>query len=314
MIRVVGEYDILQDHPKKAEDFTIFVLGDGIGYVKLKQVNPRMCPIVFDEKTKKEVKLKGDFIIVEAARTSVGYGLKSIEEDQALEDYLMRNRHTSPFEQAELTFNMKMPLCIAVHFLRHRTAHVNQESLRYTNKSNSAQFYIPDHRRKSATNKQGSVVSKLETDVEKQSNDMFRAQVKQNSHRAFEQYCFLLESGTAEEVARFVLPQNIYTTIVFKIDLHNLFHLLSLRMDDHAQFETQQYAKAMYELVKPLFPRACENFENYTLNALTLSAKEVDLVRKSVYRVTAATFDLSMFKSKRERDSVLSRFQKLFRF
>jgi ribonucleoside-triphosphate reductase (thioredoxin) len=311
-IQVVGEYNIMDEHPQKHSDWTIkSVLGDNIGYVKLKYVNPTMCPIVFDEKTQQNIKLSADFVIVEAARTSTGRGLKSQKEDSDLQSYLAQFFHTSPCEQAELTFIMMLPLCIAVHFLRHRSAHVNQESLRYTNKQETAKFYVPTARTKSKTNKQGSISSANSISRE---NDWTKSSVFEHSRSALDLYSKMVDDGVAEEVARFVLPQNMYTTLLFKIDLHNLFHLLKLRLDHHAQLETQLYAQAMYDLIKPVFPQACKDFENYTLNAIHFSEKEIESLKTHFEKTASsplASIDLSNFARKSEKDAFLSKLHKI---
>lgn len=218
--------------------------------------------------------------IVQAARVSYGQGTKTEAEDRALIQYLMRNAHTSPFEQVQFSFHCKMPVFVARQLVRHRTAKLNEISGRYS--VMKEEFYVPEpgrFQKQSADNKQGSSIQ-LIGDPEEYVGGPAYAQESMvlehcGAYRCYEEY---LEMGMAKELARINLPLSLYTEWYWTIDLHNLFHFLRLRMDSHAQWEIQEYARAKYELIKPIVPWACAAFEEYVLNGIRLSATERDIV------------------------------------
>ena len=220
-----------------------------------------------------------DARIVQAARVSYGEGTKTIREDAALIDYLMRHAHTSPFEMVEFTVHLKMPLFVAAQHQRHRTASVNQISARYSEMPD--EFYVPELDRiqaQSTTNKQGS-----EEGVSQSAKELFRYYTEEAKERAYSVYQVQLkEHGIARELARINLPQNLYTEMYWKIDLHNLFHYLALRMDSHAQYEIRVYAKAMAAFVQLHCPVAYKAFVEHRLNAKRFSASELVLLRQLV--------------------------------
>lgn len=194
----------------------------------------------------------GDDRIVAAARTSYGAGTKTKREDAQLIDYLMRNRHTSPFEQVILWFHIKLPLFVFGHFVRHRTARLNVMSARYSVMKD--EFYIPkatQWRAQSATNKQVGE-GQLEHGVGTRATNL----TNKVGRYAYDAYNEMLHLGVAREQARMVLPQNLYTECVWQIDLHNLFHLLGLRLDKHAQSETQEYAQHLARCAEAVAPEA----------------------------------------------------------
>ncbi len=220
-----------------------------------------------------------DLSVVDAARVSYGRGTRRVSEDRNLINYLMRHRHTTPFEMCEIKFHVKLPIFVARQWIRHRTASVNEYSARYSilNK----EFYVPEPEHlavQSSTNRQGRsdmlsldeavTVQKLLTD---------------EANRAYESYELLLnDDGTgkprdegssmlARELARMALSLNFYTEWYWKCNLHNLFHFLSLRADPHAQYEIRAYAEVMLDIVRRWVPLSCAAFEEYRLNALTLS-------------------------------------------
>ena len=213
-----------------------------------------------------------DARIVQSARVSYGDGTKSVRQDKGLIDYLMRHRHTSPFEQVEFTFHIKLPLFVMGQLVRHRTSNLNQMSARYSVMAD--EFYIPEKiRLQDNDNKQGS--------VESQDDDQYLLEIiEDNALKSYIDYKLLLEKGVAREMARMVLPQNLYTEVYWKQDLHNLLHLLKLRMDSHAQWEIQQYANAMYELVKPIVPYTIESWERNVLNSVSLNSDEQDILKR----------------------------------
>lgn len=202
-----------------------------------------------------------DSAIVEAARVSYGRGMKSPEKDAKLIDYLFRNHHTSPFEQVVFKFHMSMPIFVARQIVRHRTARLNEISARYTELEDK--FYIPELGRikgQGVTNKQGS-------EGEVKDREEARAKIVLNSQDSYEYYKELLELGVSREISRMVLPLNIYTRWYWQMDLSNLFKFLKLRLDEHAQWEVQQYAKTLYGIIKPICPIACKAFQTHALSS-----------------------------------------------
>ena len=218
-----------------------------------------------------------DSAIVQAARTSYGTGTKSYEEDKKLIRYLLRNKHTSPFEMVELKFHIKLPIFVARQWIRHRTANVNEFSGRYSEMRD--EFYIPeleDVRNQSTTNKQG----RSDTILDSESSSSFVESVKNSQTDLFKEYKHYIDTGIARELSRINLPLSIYTEWYWKIDLHNLFHFLKLRMDKHAQYEIRCYAEAIAEILKEKVPIAYEAFEDYTLNSMYFSKNEQKLLSK----------------------------------
>lgn len=211
-----------------------------------------------------------DSSIVQAARVSYGEGTKTSLEDRQLIRYLMRHWHTTPFEMVEFKFHIRVPIFVARQWLRHRTASVNELSARYSIVKDD--FWIPDsYRTQSKINKQCSEGS-LDDSSAKLSQT-------QSCEAAFDVYTGLVERGIAREIARVHLPQSTFTEFYWKINLHNLFHFLRLRMDDHAQKEIQECAKWMFDLIKPIVPYACEAFVDYRINSVTISGPEGQALR-----------------------------------
>lgn len=234
------------------------------GLVALVDVMPRLAPV---GKT-------ADFAIVQAARVSYGAGTKQVNEDRGLIRYLARHRHTTPFEMVEFKFHHVMPIFIARQWIRHRTANVNEYSARYSVVQD--RFYHPsleNVRKQSKTNRQGG----------EEPMDAVTAQefldYLDKVEKSYEEYQRLMDKGVARELARIGLPVNVYTEWYWKIDLHNLFHFLSLRMDAHAQQEIRDYANAMYALIQPIVPIAAEAFLDYNFGAVHLSRLEVEALR-----------------------------------
>ena len=209
-----------------------------------------------------------------AARISYGEGTRKVSQTRNLIRYLMRHKHTSPFEMCEVKFHIKLPIFIMRQLVRHRTANLNEYSGRYSVMSD--EFYLPQGdylQKQSSTNNQG----RDEVHPNKGALQFEFNRVYDNANIAYHN---LLEEDIAREIARAVLPVANYTEVIWKIDLHNFFHVIKLRADSHAQREIQDYANAMYELVKPYFPLCCEAFEDYVKNSITFSRQEMDVVRK----------------------------------
>lgn len=212
-----------------------------------------------------------DAAIVQAARVSYGAGTKKINEDVGLIRYLLRHLHTTPFEMVEFKFHVKLPIFVARQWIRHRTANVNEYSGRYSEMKD--EFYVPaidQVRAQSATNKQGRAEEAFDPDVA----DRIRTGMLETQSRLYGEYQDLLNADLAREIARINLPVSNYTEWYWKVDLHNLFHFLKLRIDPHAQYEIRVYGEAMAQLVKAAVPVAYEAFEDYILHARRFSRRE----------------------------------------
>lgn len=221
-----------------------------------------------------------DDAIVQAARVSYGAGTKSVSDDRSLIRYLMRHRHTTPFEMAEIKLLVRVPMDSWRQWIRHRTASVNEYSTRYSIAIDSAQTTEPDAWRVQATtNRQGSdgaIAPELGCELSKSEREFQRS-----ARNLYERRVNL---GVAREQARKDLPLSTYTQAYWKCDLHNLFHFLRLRMEKHAQVEIRQYATTIGEqIVRPLFPLSYQAFLDYEFDATTLSRLE----RETIARLAA---------------------------
>jgi len=223
--------------------------------------------------------LGGDARIVQAARVSYGEGTKTVREDRALIDYLVRHKHTSPLEQVVLTFHLKMPIFVARQWIRHRTARLNEISGRYSVMRD--EFYLPSPesvRTQSRDNKQGRSDEEVPQDLQAR----VVALLREGQRAAYSAYEELLEADVARELARVNLPLSLYTEMYWQCDLHNLFHFLKLRMDPHAQAEIRLYAEVMAEAARAVAPLAYEAFEEHVLYGETLSKTELDVLRRAL--------------------------------
>lgn len=215
--------------------------------------------------------LGGDARIVQAARVSYGAGTKTVREDRALIHYLMRNEHTSPFEQVILTFHCKMPIFVARQWVRHRTARLNEISGRYSVMRD--EFYLPEPeqvRLQSQVNKQARSEEPVPPDVAAE----VIVRLAEDQKALYRRYEEILAQGVARELARINLPLSLYTEWYWQIDLHNLFHFLRLRLDDHAQYEIRKYAEAIATCAKAVAPMAYEAFEEHILDSVRFSRSE----------------------------------------
>ncbi|MFH1852694.1 MAG: FAD-dependent thymidylate synthase [Candidatus Neomarinimicrobiota bacterium] len=220
-----------------------------------------------------------DAAIVQAARVSYGKGTTKVSRDRALIRYLMRHHHSSPFEMVELKFHAKMPIFVARQWVRHRTANINEYSLRYSEALD--EFYIPrpeDVHFQSLDNKQGREAAEVPQELRQRTVQYF----EEMSQRSFALYNELAEAGIARELARAILPVNLYTQWYWKNDLHNTFHFLRLRMDQHAQYEIRVYADAMAGIIRGIVPLAYEAFEDYILSGLFLSRLDRELFSRKL--------------------------------
>lgn len=216
-----------------------------------------------------------DEAIVQAARVSYGAGTRQVHEDRGLIRYLMRHRHSTPFEMCELKLHVRVPMDAWRQWIRHRTASVNEYSTRYSVAIDAAQRTAPDGwRLQAASNRQGSAGTLDET-----AGRELSAQESAFQTQARELYVHRLALGVAREQARKDLPLATYTEAYWKADLHNLLHFLDLRMDAHAQAEIRAYAVTIgHEIVARWCPLAWEAFVDYRREALQLSRIEADLL------------------------------------
>ena len=235
-----------------------------------------------------------DGAIVQAARVSYGRGTRRVQDDEGLIRYLMRHRHTTPFEMCEIKYHVKLPIFVARQWIRHRTASVNEYSARYSVLDREYYLPAPEHLAGQARdNRQGrSEVLSAEAAAD------VLALLRADAERCYAHYEEMLDPeglGLARELARINLTLNTYTQWYWKIDLHNLFHFLSLRVDPHAQHEIRVYAEAMLETVKRWVPLAAQAFLDYRLGALTVSAGGIAVIRRLLKGepVTAGTSGLS---------------------
>ena len=265
-----------------------------------------------------------DGAIVQAARVSYGRGTRRVSEDRGLINYLMRHRHTTPFEMCEIKYHVKLPIFVARQWIRHRTANVNEYSARYSILDN--EFYIPDidyleTRQKERRIEQAAARGQPDLFPEKeqstprylaaqsQSNRQGRDEVlprdearqvleliKKETERDYAVYTKLLnedpsgnilnekQHGLARELARMVLPTNIYTQWYWKANLHNLMHFLSLRYDPHAQYEIRAYAEAMLSTMQRWVPLTYAAFIEYRMNAALISAGALEVIKRMLAR------------------------------
>jgi thymidylate synthase (FAD) len=226
----------------------------------------------------------GDQAIIQAARVSYGKGTKKVSEDKGLIRYLMRHHHSTPFEMVELKFHVRVPMDCWRQWIRHRTANVNEYSTRYSIAIDEAQETNPkDWRLQSKSNKQGSSGFIPYNDGLKLSNE--ELEIQQKARKIYENR---IKMGVAREQARKDLPLSTYTEAYWKIDLHNLFHFLGLRMDSHAQKEIRLYATNIGErIVSKVSPIAYQAFKDYRLNSIAFS----DLDKKALRLILAKNND-----------------------
>jgi len=232
-----------------------------------------------------------DSAVVQAARVSYGRGTKKSLQDKGLINYLMRHRHTTPFEMCDIKFHIKLPIFIARQWIRHRTASVNEYSARYSILSN--EFYLPDRENltpQSSTNKQGRSSEALPENIALR----VLATIKEDSLRCYKNYVAMMNQdeqgniidednvGITRELARINLTLNHYTEWYWKINLHNLLHFLALRADSHAQYEIRVYAEVMLDIVKAWVPFVYEAFIEHRKNGANISKTGLEIVRKMV--------------------------------
>jgi len=260
-----------------------------------------------------------DSSVVQAARVSYGEGTKKVSDDRTLIRYLLRHRHTTPFEMAAVKMLIRVPMDCWRQWIRHRTANVNEYSTRYSLAIDASQTTTPDEWRTQAeSNRQGSgdmlpsdVGTKL-TEQETELQDKIRSVYRER-----------IDMGVAREQARKDLPLSTYTEAYWKVDLHNLLHFLALRMDSHAQLEIRNYATAIGEqIIRPLFPVVWEAFLDYRMEAMFLTRLDIGVIQRLSASGTETPYSEDAFlaaqdptwqslKRSRERDECRSKLVRL---
>ncbi|MEM6491052.1 MAG: FAD-dependent thymidylate synthase [Pseudomonadota bacterium] len=240
-----------------------------------------------------------DAAVVQAARVSYGRGTKTVNEDRGLIRYLMRHRHSTPFEMCEIKLHVKLPMFVARQWIRHRTANVNEYSARYS--ILDSEFYLPPADALAAQSKsnnqgRGDALSAEEA-------DRALALLKADGEAAYARYLDLMNQtadgepvdadrqGLARELARMTLPMNWYTQWYWKVDLHNLLHFVHLRADSHAQAEIRAYADVMLALIRDWVPLTYEAFIDYRRDAVTFSGPAMAVLRRRLAGETVTQED-----------------------
>ena len=216
-----------------------------------------------------------DGAIVQAARVSYGQGTKTLRDDRGLIRYLMRHRHTTPFEMVDYKFLVRLPIFVARQWIRHRAASVNEYSARYSVVPD--EYEVPpaeEVRLQSSRNRQGRGAA-----LPKEVAERFRENLERISKESYAAYTEALEAGVARETARLLLPVAYYTQWYWKVNLWNLFHFLSLRLDAHAQEEIRLYAAEVAKIARVVAPVAFEAFDEFVLDGVTLGRREQRAVR-----------------------------------
>lgn len=271
-----------------------------------------------------------DSSIVQAARVSYGKGTKTIHEDRGLIRYLIRNKHTSPLEMCEFVFHLKMPIFVHNQLVRHRTASMNVTSGRYSEMPD--EFYVPTENMvtfQSSVNKQGGsddIITPLNIKNPDDWWDCLSAEEVASTwswadifsdeqeivRKNYERY---LNSGMRKELARINLPLSQYTELYWKIDLHNLFHFLRLRLDGHAQYEIRVYAEAIYKIIQNIVPIACEAFDDYILSSVSFSKIELQALEELINLSEANIEGVanSLIGNKREKQEFLNKIERFVR-
>ena len=230
-----------------------------------------------------------DAAIEQAARVSyLKAEVRKQSTRRGLIRYLMRHRHTTPFEMVQLKFHAKMPIFVARQWVRHRTASINEISGRYSKLDE--EFYMPDQfNLQSQANKQG----RDEDEIAPFQKEQIRFGLLESRDQSYARYEHMLDVGVSKEIARMDLPVSIYTQWYWSINLHNLFHFLSLRLDSHAQYEIRVYAEAIAGILKKMVPLAWEAFEDYRLNGADFSAFDIDFIKTMMTELMGREFDFN---------------------
>ena len=255
-----------------------------------------------------------DTSIVQSARVSYGKGTKKVSTDIGLIKYLMRHRHSTPFEMCEIKYHVKLPIFVARQWIRHRTANVNEYSARYS--ILDKEFYLPTKENLAAQSKnnrqgRGDLIN------DKQADDILKI-LKEDAEKNYNDYETMLnerydgtiinenQKGLARELARMNLTLNTYTQWYWKTDLLNLLNFLSLRADDHSQYEIRAYADVMIDSLKRWVPITYEAFMDYRIGGMELSSKGKSVISKMI-KGEKCDFENSKL-SKREWNELMESF------
>lgn len=251
-------------HDKNLEES----LYSGKGMVRLLDCMPRVL-----DKSKNTA----DYCIASMARVSYGnLDLKSDKDDAGLISYLVENYHTSPLEGVKFKFLIQCPIYVARQLLRHRTAQVNEYSMRYSEAIDD--FHFPAPRAQDKLNKQLSVEAKFDQET----NEAYQESCKR-AKDLINSYRDLIKRGIAREVARSILPTAEMTKMIWCMDAHNLFKFLKLRCDaTHAQKEIVDLANAILKLIRPIIPVTTAAFEKFWLQSVTITQEELAIIKKSM--------------------------------
>ena len=254
-----------------------------------------------------------DSSIVQSARVSYGKGTKKVSTDEGLIKYLMRYRHSTPFEMCEIKYHVKLPIFIARQWIRHRTANVNEYSARYS--ILDKEFYLPAKDQlaaQSQSNRQG----RGDVLQGKQAEEVLNI-LKDDATRTYDNYEKLLNErfdgtkidenkiGLARELARMNLTLNTYTQWYWKTDLLNLLNFLSLRADNHAQYEIRVYADKMLDTVKRWVPITYQAFIDYRVGAAEISSKGLSVIKSMISGKKVGQEDSGL--SKREWNELMEK-------
>lgn len=252
-----------------------------------------------------------DSSVVQAARVSYGDGTKHTSTDRALIRYLMRHRHSTPFEMVELKFAVRVPMDCWRQWVRHRTANINEYSTRYSEAIDSACTTSSDEwRHQSTHNNQGSE-GLVDGEIGAKLSEEETALLTQ----ARAVYMHRLSCGVAREQARKDLPLSTYTEAYWKIDMHNLLNFLSLRMDSHAQKEIREYATTIgYKIIKPLFPLIWEAFEDYRLDSMHLTKLDILAISKHIKMGCSIESAVDFIENSREKKEAIQKLERLTNF
>lgn len=272
-----------------------------------------------------------DSSVVQAARVSYGAGTKSVSDDSSLIRFLMRHRHTTPFEMVEFKFHVRVPMDTWRQWVRHRTASINEYSTRYSEAIDSQDLTNENEwRLQSSSNKQGSgdyinndhmkdALNEINGFIENTVNitdsynhlGEYLTQIEASLLKTSKEvYAERLKYGVAREQARKDLPLSTYTEAYWKVNLHNLFHFLSLRMDSHAQYEIRQYANAIGQIVSQYIPISWQAFLDYRLNSIHLSAIEIQALQE-LLAGKDLNLDIININNKREKEEFISKIKRI---
>jgi len=257
-----------------------------------------------------------DSSIVQSARVSYGKGTKKVSTDEGLIKYLMRHRHSTPFEMCEIKYHVKLPIFIARQWIRHRTANVNEYSARYS--ILDKEFYLPAKDQlaaQSQSNRQG----RGDVLQGKQAEEVLNI-LKEDATRTYDNYEKLLNErfdgtkideskiGLARELARMNLTLNTYTQWYWKTDLLNLLNFLFLRADNHAQYEIRVYAQTMLDTVKKWVPITYQAFMDYRVGAAEISSKGLKIIKSMISGQKVSQEESGL--SKREWNELMEKLDK----